>query len=136
MCYASMQFNVPQFIDKEDKIVGPFTAKQLGWLAGAAAVMFLLWAFLDITAFIIASVPVVGIFGAFAFYHPNGQPFISFIGSTIKFATRPKIYAWRRLPEKRIAPKKAPAKAAARIMKKDINERKIEDISNLLDSKL
>lgn len=130
-----MQFNVPQFIDKEDKIVGPFTAKQLGWLAGAAAVMFILWAFLDMTAFIIASVPVIGIFGAFAFYHPNGQPFISFISSTIRFASRPKIYMWKRVPEKAIIKKKTPTKDTTRIMKKDINERKIEDISRLLNTK-
>lgn len=130
-----MLFNIPQFIDKEDKIVGPFTAKQLGWMAGAGTVMLVLWALLDMTAFIIASIPVVGIFGAFAFYRPNNQPLIVFIGSSLKFLFRPKIYIWKRIPEKMIIPKKAPVKATDIMEKKNINSKKIEEISNLLNSK-
>jgi len=37
-----MLFNVPQFIDIEDKIVGPLTAKQLGWLALGSVIALLL----------------------------------------------------------------------------------------------
>lgn len=130
-----MLFNVPQFIDKEDKIVGPFTAKQLGWIAGAGTVMLVLWSLLDISGFILASIPVIGIFGAFAFYRPNGQPFISFISSSLRFAFKPKIYIWRRLPEKIIIQKKTAAKNETKKEKKVITGKKIEEISDLLDIK-
>ena len=62
-----MQFNIPQFIDKEDKIVGPLTAKQLGWMFGGGAILLVLWNLLDMTAFILAAIVVGGIVGAFAF---------------------------------------------------------------------
>lgn len=130
-----MLFNVPQFIDKEDKIVGPFTGRQLGWMAGAGTIMLVLWALLDISAFIIASIPVIGIFGAFAFYHPNGQPFIAFVFSTFRFMSRPKMYVWRRVPEKIFIPKKVTAKTTDKTLRKEIDEKKIKDISNLLNTK-
>ncbi len=77
--YKSMLFNVPQFIDIEDKIVGPLTAKQLGWLAAAGIILFVLFNFLDTSAFVIACVIVGTIFGALAFYRPYNQSLINFI---------------------------------------------------------
>ena len=97
-----MQFNIPQFIDKEDKIVGPFTAKQLGWMAGAGTILLVLFNILDTAAFWLSALPVCGIFGALAFYRPNNQPLINFIFSSMSFVFRPKMYVWRRLPEKKL----------------------------------
>lgn len=131
-----MLFNIPQFIDKEDKIVGPLTARQLGWMFGAGGVLLLLWAVLDTGAFILASIPVIGIFGALAFYRPNGMSLVAFIGSIINFTWKPKMYVWRRLPEiiksRKPSHKKAPI---FRTEKKIVNSDKIEEISKLLDQK-
>jgi hypothetical protein len=127
-----MLFNIPQFIDKEDKIVGPLTAKQLGWLGAAGAVMLILWTMLDFGAVILAAIPVVGIFGAFAFYHPNGQPLISLISSSITFFFHPKAYIWRRVAEKDAIKKKA-AKIDVVKVQKVVTEDKLEEISKLLD---
>lgn len=130
-----MLFNIPQFIDKEDKIVGPLTAKQLGWMFGAGGVMLLLWAILDTSAFIIASVPVIAIFGALAFYRPNNQSLIAFLFSSVSFFFRPKMYIWKRVPEvvnikKKIRKKIQPVSRDAKI----VNSDKIEEITRLLDS--
>jgi len=132
-----MLFNIPQFIDKEDKIVGPLTAKQLGWMFGAGGVMLLLWAVLDITAFILAAIPVLAIFGALAFYRPNNQSLIAFIFTSVQFFFRPKMYVWRRLPEIANIQKKPSHKKVAIIQKekKIVNEEKIQEISKLLDIK-
>lgn len=130
-----MFFNIPQFIDKEDKIVGPLTAKQLGWMFGAGTVLLVLWSILDFSAFVIASVPVIGIFGAFAFYRPNNQPFIVFVMSSFSFAMKPKMYVWRRLPEKMILSKKTESKPENTKTNKNISGNKIEEISKLLDRK-
>ena len=43
-----MQFKVPQFIDMEDKIVGPLTLKQFAYILGAGGFSFLLWTFIPI----------------------------------------------------------------------------------------
>jgi len=127
-----MLFNVPQFIDKEDKIVGPLTAKQLGWMFGMGAVMLVTWNLLDPAAFFIACVPIAAIFGAFAFYRPYNQPLIAFLTSSVVFVFRPKIYFWRRIPEKTKITKPI-KKISIRKEKKEISGEKIEEISKLLD---
>jgi hypothetical protein len=129
-----MLFNIPQFIDKEDKIVGPLTVKQLGWIFAGGAVMLVFWTILDFSAFITASVPIVLVFGALAFYRPNGQPLIKFITSSVLFLFHPKIYVWKRLPEKFIVPKKSQTSSSTKKEKKLVNSNKIEEISKLLDS--
>ncbi len=129
-----MLFNIPQFIDKEDKIVGPFTARQLGWIAGGAALLFVLWSMFDLSAFVVAAIPIVLIFGALAFYRPNNQPLIGFALSSISFLMRPKMYVWRRLPEEIKMPKKSGKKQEAAHSVKEINEKKIEVLSKILDN--
>ena len=130
-----MLFNIPQFIDKEDKIVGPLTAKQLGWLAGGGGVLLVLWNVLDQSAFYIAAIFVGAIAGALAFYHPNGQPLISFVFSSFAFITRPKVYLWKRLPEKEIAKKVSHKKIDIVKVQREVNSAKIEELADLLDSK-
>jgi len=38
-----MQYQVPQFIEVEDRIIGPLTLKQFLYLAFAGAILFVLW---------------------------------------------------------------------------------------------
>lgn len=91
-----MQFNVPQFIDIEDKIIGPLTLKQFLFLVAGAGLLFGLWFFLNLGAFIILAIPVVAFFGTLAFYKPYGRPFISLVGSWIKYISKPRLYLWKR----------------------------------------
>ena len=130
-----MLFNIPQFIDKEDKLVGPLTAKQLGWLAGAGVVMLVLFNVLDTSAFFLAAIPVLAIFGALAFYRPNNQPLLVFVLSSLSFVFRPKMYVWRRLPEKIAPPKKTKRSVEAVKEKRAVNEEKISEISKILDQR-
>jgi hypothetical protein len=132
-----MMHNVPQFIDTEDKIVGPLTAKQLGWAFGAGAILMILWNLLDFVSFIIVGFLVVALFGALAFYKPNGQSFLSFIISMVFFGFRPKIYIWKRDDQLNFSLKKPPVKkseAGEKIRKKAFNQAKVQEISSLLDS--
>jgi hypothetical protein len=96
-----MLFNTPQYIEIEDKIAGPLTAKQLMWMFGMGAALLVLWGILDQMTFIISAIPVAGIFCAFAFYKPQGQPLIKFIVWGLFFVFRPKFYIWRRDYEKK-----------------------------------
>lgn len=128
-----MLFNVPQFINIEDKVVGPLTAKQLGWLAIAGVILFFLFNFLDTSAFIIALVIVGTIFGALAFYRPYNQPLINFIGSSISFVIRPRLYVWKRLGENGKKIKKTAVKSISTIKRKNLDSQKINEISKRLD---
>jgi hypothetical protein len=130
-------YNVPQFIDTEDKIVGPLTAKQLGWLFGAGAILLVLWNLLDFVSFLIAGFLTVAIFGAFAFYRPNGQSFLKFVISMVFFGVRPKIYVWKRDNQSKLTLKKIAVKkieSGEKIRKKALNQAKVQEISSLLDN--
>ncbi len=92
-----MQYSVPQFIDVEDKIVGPFTAKQFMWLGIAGGLLFIFWSYCDVSLFVTVAVPTLLFFGALAFYKPNGRPFIIFLQSIFFFFTAPRAYVWKRV---------------------------------------
>jgi len=91
-----MQFNVPQFIDIEDKIIGPLTLKQFLYLAAGAGLLFFLWSYLALGAFILVAIPI-GIFCILlAFYKVNGRPLINFLGAGIAYLSRPRLYLWKK----------------------------------------
>ena len=126
-----MLFNVPQFVDIEDKIVGPFTAKQLLWMFGMGAVLMVVWTVFDQKTFWISSVPIVLLFLALAFYRPYGLPFIKFIFLTLLFIVRPKVYVWQREsgPVRRIKPLESEKRKSQKAKK--TKELKIEDIRKI-----
>lgn len=129
-----MVFNVPQFIDIEDKIVGPLTAKQLGWLALGGVILLILYAVLDQSAFYIALFIIGPISAALAFYRPYGQPLSNFIGSSVLFFVKPKTYAWRRVEPKnpvKINHSKAPETKRA---EKVLNREQLSELSKILDT--
>ena len=131
-----MLFNVPQFINVEDKIVGPFTGKQLLWLAGLGAVLLVLWNTLEKATFFIAAIPISLIFLAFTFYRPYNQPLIKFVAAGIMFLFRPKTYVWEReAPKTKVLPAKK-NKADSEINKnKVVTPEEIKALARTLDSR-
>jgi hypothetical protein len=91
-----MRFQIPQFIDVEDKIFGPFTLKQFIYLAGgvaaAVASVVLLGKFLGL----LVSAPIVILALALAFYKVNNRPFIHVLESAFKYFTKDKLYIWQK----------------------------------------
>jgi hypothetical protein len=129
-----MQFNVPQFIDIEDKIVGPFTAKQLGWMGLAGVLLLIFWSILDFSAFIIVAIIIVAVFGALAFYRPYNQPLIKFIISSVGFMFRPKIYVWRRYYDNMNTHRFSRGTEKTKIFqKKTLDNKKLSEITKRLD---
>ena len=128
-----MLFNVPQFIDIEDKIVGPLTAKQLGWLALGGVIALVLYGLLDKSAFIFSAIIVAIIFGGLAFYRPYNQPLINFISSSIMFIVRPKLYLWEK--EVQLETKKTVShqNTPTDTPRKSFDSQKIENLSQILD---
>ena len=131
-----MLFNVPQFIDVEDKIVGPFTGRQLLWMFGLGAVLLVLWNILEKTPFFIAAVIISLIFVAFAFYRPYNQPLIKFIASAVLFFIRPKIYFWEREGSRTKTASAKKGKATSEINGgKAITPEEIKELAKTLDRK-
>ncbi len=88
------QFVVPQFIDAEDKILGPITARQFIELLAAFLLDGILYALLPFTAFLFVGIPIIALAGIIAFVKINGQPFHFFILNLVQSFRRPKIRVW------------------------------------------
>ncbi|MBI4119865.1 MAG: PrgI family protein [Parcubacteria group bacterium] len=91
-----MQFQVPQFIELEDKIVGPLTLKQFGYIAGAGAICFLFFFTLKFGFALSLSVPVGSLALALAFGKVKGTAMPRYLMSMIGFALKPQMYFWRK----------------------------------------
>jgi len=91
-----MQFQVPQFIETEDKIVGPLTLKQFGFAAVAFVICFIFFSFLTTTFAIMLSIPVGGFALALAFGRVKGIPMTKYLINFVSFALKPQLYLWRK----------------------------------------
>ncbi|NQV90587.1 PrgI family protein [Candidatus Uhrbacteria bacterium] len=90
------QFVVPQFIDAEDKIFGPVTARQFIILLVTFLFVFLLFRLLSFTYFMLLGVPSIMIGGVVAFVKINGAPFHYFILNIIQTLKKPRLRVWSR----------------------------------------
>ena len=97
------QFVVPQFIDVEDKIIGPVTTRQFVILLTASLIIFIAFKLADTALFIF----LLCIFGGsaliLAFVKINGQPFHYFLLNIFQTLRRPSVRIWdRRYTEKEL----------------------------------
>src|SRR3989338_9211636 len=97
---VSMRFQVPQFINIEDKIFGPFSIKQFVYLVGGVAVVYILYHFLNFYIAMLLIIPIVGLVLALAFFKPNGKPFIFLLQAAIQYMLGSRLYIWKRTPKK------------------------------------
>lgn len=95
-----MQYQVPQFIEIEDKIFGPLTFKQFLYVGGGAAVGFIIWTTFPKVIAVLIGGPIVGFFMAAAFYKVNGRPFLAFIEGALQYLMSAKLYIWKKTEKK------------------------------------
>lgn len=92
-----MRFNVPKYIDIEDKIFGPLTFKQFVYLIGGAGLCVIaLWLSPNLLIAIPIILLVVVFSLALAFFDYNGKPFIYTVRAAFMYATRARTYIWKR----------------------------------------
>ncbi len=90
-----MQFQVPQFIETEDKIVGPFSIRQFIYIAIAGGFSFLLYFTVQPWLFAVLSIFFLGTAGAFAFIKVSGRPLTRIAMSALNFYWKPQTYVWQ-----------------------------------------
>lgn len=103
------QYQVPQFIEVEDKIFGPLTLKQFIYLAGGGGLCLIFFTLLPFWLFILLSLPVVVGAAALAFYQVNGRPLIHSLEHGFSYFIGSKLYLWR--PREASVAKNAPSAA-------------------------
>lgn len=127
------QFQVPQFIEIEDKIFGPLTVKQFVYVLGGVGLITIV-SLLGLPWYIFW--PLAGIIGGFfaalGFFTYNGQPFVVLINNVINHITHPRLYIWKRV-EHAAAPQQAIIQGAVPLHLPKLNESKLKELSWSLD---
>jgi hypothetical protein len=132
-----MRFKVPKDVDIEDRIAGPLTLKQLGWLGGGVGICIVLWKMLDFQLFVVCAVVILGLSAGFAFVRPYNQTLVGFCGSVFMFLSKPKQYFWRRIGINFPRQKKAGDKQNPDLLplvRKGLPSAEIERVAQTLDT--
>ena len=95
----SMQFQVPQFIETEDKIAGPLTLKQVLYLVLAGGISLLFYFIFNFWFWILTTALLAALALAFGFAKYNGQPIVKIFFASIGFLWKPRFYLWKRESE-------------------------------------
>lgn len=90
-----MRFQVPQFIDIEDKIFGPFTFRQFVFLIGGAGMIFVLYKLLPLWIGIFFILPIAGLTICLVFVKINSKPFIYYLEAAFNYYISSKLYIWK-----------------------------------------
>ncbi len=130
-----MQFKVPQFIDIEDKLFGPFTFREFVYLVGGAGMIFVVYKLLPLWIGIFLILPIAGLTALLTFYKINNKPFIYYLQAAFNYAISSKLYIWKQRLVKHSDDKNAgdtsmPSKVSSLPM---ITSSKLKDLSWSLD---
>lgn len=129
------QFQVPQFITVEDKVIGPLTIKQFIYVGSGLLLIALANVFLQPFLFYPVAIILGAFAGALAFLKINQQPFPLVVKNALFYFLRPRVYVWKREIKK--APRTAEIKKSETTIRSipKLSESKLSDLSWSLDIK-
>lgn len=130
-----MRYQVPQFIDVEDRIFGPLTIKQFVYLAGGGGLSFVLWRLFPLFISLIIIAPVIILSVGLAFYKVNNRPLLTTLEYAVNYLFGKKLYLWKTGKEvpRKINPQTK--KESESIFVPKLSESKLKDLAWSLDIK-
>lgn len=131
-----MRFQLPQFIDVEDKIFGPLTFKQFIYIGGGASLSYVIYEALPLFIAIFAIIPVIMLSLALAFYRINNKPFVEILESGFRYFLSRRLYIWRKVEKplhKAGIKKGGEERTDAGVFIPRLSESKLKDIAWSLD---
>lgn len=136
------QFVVPQFIDVEDKIIGPISVRQFMTLLVGAAAIFANYQLVyklilqNFWLFAVSSIVIFAVSGLFAFFKVNGRPFHYFLLNLFVTAQKPRMRVWnKRLTRQDLIVREETLVVAAPIpTKAPISQSKLTELSLVVDT--
>ncbi|OGY47839.1 MAG: hypothetical protein A3J62_00100 [Candidatus Buchananbacteria bacterium RIFCSPHIGHO2_02_FULL_38_8] len=94
------QFVVPQFIDVEDKIIGPITVRQFIIILAGGGLCFVAYKLSDFALFIFQFVIIMAFTFTLAFIRINGRPIHYLLLNFFQTSKKPKLRIWQKKFEK------------------------------------
>jgi len=129
-----MQFQVPQFLEVEDKLFGSFTFKQFLYVAGGMATAYLIYEYAPIWIAIPLDLAIVPFTFALAFLRVNNKPFTYAVEAFFKYITSARLYIWKKVPKK-IVRKEEEKSAPPPAYTPRLSENKLKELAWTLDVK-
>lgn len=128
-----MRFEVPQFIDVEDKIFGPLTLPQFIYLTGSAGLAYIAYKAIPSPYSFLLILPAVGLGLALAFYKLNRRTFIQVAQSFMQYKMRGRRYIWQRSKPKDVPVPTTVPQPKADASAKKFDPKTIADLAQNLD---
>ncbi len=91
-----MNFQVPQFIEQQPKIIGFLTLPQFLYLAAGGGIIFILFYIFNFFFWFITSSLVAGFVIGLAFIKINGQDLPKILRAALNYLWQPRTYTWQR----------------------------------------
>lgn len=133
------QYIVPQFIDVEDKILGPLAVRQfiiilggIGLIVGAYQLVYKLANQFGI--FILSAFGILIGLVAFAFIKVNGRPFHQFLLNVLQSLKNPRMRLWNNEVSERLAYRREPPPPPPIPTKQPLTQTKLAQLSMLVDT--
>ncbi len=122
-----MRFQVPQYIEVEDKIFGPLTLKQFLYLIGSGGMAFVAYRFLGLFIGLLIGIPIL-IFGLLlAFYKHNHKPFVFLVEAALRYTAKQKLYLWRKIDKPTISQQSSNSQTPLFVPK--LSQDKLKDVT-------
>lgn len=129
-----MEYQVPQFIEVEDKIFGPLTWKQFIYLGGGIGLTVVVFLYFPLFIAALIGIPVMGLALALSFYKVNDRSFVDILGAGFSFYTKDRLYLWRKEEKaKQAAPVQATVAPPPAREKLGTSGNKLHDLALSLD---
>ena len=129
-----MRFEVPQFIDVEDKIFGPLTFKQSIYLAGGAGLGYVSYKLIPSPLSYLFALVFVILGALLAFYKINSRTFIEVAQAFLIYQLKGKLYIWKRSPKTTTVEKpKIPLPPKPGDVPKRFDDKTVNDLAQNLD---
>lgn len=131
-------YKVPQDVEADDTLIGPFSLRQFIYLIIVAISIALAWAMSRIfIGLVILPLPLIVFFGALAWPFRKDQPMEIYLAAMMKFFLKPRMRPWK--PEGQVnlvtivAPKVEEEAPISRMTQTEAQER-LEYLANVIDT--
>lgn len=89
-------YKVPQDVEADDKLIGPFSFRQFIYLVIVALAMFAAWGLAQIfIGLVVLPLPIILFFGAIALPLRKDQPMEIYLAAMVKFFFKPRLRLWQ-----------------------------------------
>lgn len=130
-----MRYQVPQFIEFENKLIGPFSFRQFAYLLGGLGGSYLIYRFLGLIPGILLIIPLISLSCALAFIKVNGRKFVDVLASASSYLFGNKLYIWKKIDKPVVAEDKHKTATADELLAPTLSQSRLKELAWSLDIK-